>query len=68
MKDIKFTGKPIAIMRGGFRDGWCYHVEDLERQVKAAERMNSTFDYRPTNEYVPHPEDATRRCQVWQRI
>ncbi|HJQ00119.1 MAG TPA: hypothetical protein VJ851_00835 [Jatrophihabitans sp.] len=60
--------EPMAIQRGGPGDRWVYYDADLTQRKVAAERMGHHFDYRRTEERVPHPNHPEFLCQVWQYV
>ena len=56
----------MAVMRGGFRDGWVYFEADLEQEQHATEYMGRLMAYAPTGRYEPHPTWPEQSCHIWQ--
>ena len=57
---------PMAVMRGGVKDGWCYYVTDLQEAQRAAEHLGTPYLYEPTDEREPWALDDNHQCQVWK--
>lgn len=59
--------KPSALMEGGPRDGWAYHLDQLERMVRIEEYFGRTFPYRPTDRTVIHPRtNGKTTSAIWE--
>lgn len=47
--------RPVVILEGGPRSGWCYFQDDIDQQRRSAEYFGRRFDYEPTGRKVEHP-------------